>query len=225
MACKRRTVEGYWVPLTQDNQRKSPPMLIWNRMRWQHWGALRKGTKRAFSGPRGADSVGEGPSCAAEGGSRTSWVSTPGWGGGGPGEKPPPAAFSQGRCKPPRASAAGALRSPVQEEKIPFQKARLSTQIKVKLFNKSSPRSHVGEIYFCIIALSRDLEAIFFFAVNLLGIPSTIWEQTGISSYVNYLTIPRGNSFSICFPIANIISAGSIGNSRRNSWRLLQSWC
>lgn len=94
--------------------------------------------------------------------------------GGGPGEKPPPAAFSQGRCKPPRASAAGALRSPVQEEKIPFQKARLSTQIKVKLFNKSSPRSHVGEIYFCIIALSRDLEAIFFFAVNLLGIPSTI---------------------------------------------------
>lgn len=146
-----------------------------------------------------------------------------GW--GGPGEKPPPAAFSQGRCKPPRASAAGALRSPVQEEKIPFQKARLSTQIKVKLFNKSSPRSHVGEIYFCIIALSRDLEAIFFFAVNLLGIPSTIWEQTGISSYVNYLTIPRGNSFSICFPIANIISAGSIGNSRRNSWRLLQSWC
>ena len=49
-------------------------------------------------------------------------VSTPGWGGGGPGEKPPPAAFSQGRCKPPGASAAGALRSPVQEEKIPFQK-------------------------------------------------------------------------------------------------------
>lgn len=81
--------------------------------------------------------------------------------GGDPGEKPPPAAFSQG-CKPPRASAAGALRSPVQEEN-PFQKARLSTQIKVKLFNKSSPRSRVGGFYFCIIALSRDLEAIFLF--------------------------------------------------------------
>ena len=223
MPCKQRTVEGYRVPLTQDNQRKLPPMLIWNRMRWQHWGALRKGTKRAFSGSRGADSVGEGPSCAAEGGSRTSWSLHTWMGRGGHGEKPPPAAFSQGHCKPPEASAAGALRSPVQEEKIPFQKGSFINANKVKLFTKSSPRSRVGEIYFCIIALSRDLEAIFFFAVNLLEFQVQSENRQALVP-INYLTIPRGNSFSICFPITNIISAGSTGNSKWNWWRILQRW-
>ena len=133
-------------------------------------------------------------------------------GRGGHGEKPPPAAFSQGHCKPPEASAAGALRSPVQEEKIPFQKGSFINANKVKLFNKPSPRSRVEEIYFCIIALSRDLEAIFFFAVNLLEFQVQSENRQALVP-INYLTIPHGNSFSICFPITNIISAGSTGNS------------
>lgn len=96
-------------------------------------------------------------------------VSTPGWGGGDPARSLP-----RPRSHRDAANPLGHLqlvRSGAQckKRKSLFRKARLSTQIKVKLFNKSSPRSRVGEIYFCLIALSRDLEAIFFFAVNLLN--------------------------------------------------------
>ena len=95
--------------------------------------------------------------------------STPGWGGGDPARSLP-----RPRSHRDAANPLGHLQlvrsgSQCKKRKSLFRKARLSTQIKVKLFNKSSPRSRVGEIYFCLIALSRDLEAIFFFAVNLLN--------------------------------------------------------
>ena len=96
-------------------------------------------------------------------------VSTPGWGGGDPARSLPRLRSHRDAANPPGHLQLVRSGAQCKKRKSLFRKARLSTQIKVKLFNKSSPRPRVGEIYFCIIALFRDLEAIFFFAVNLLN--------------------------------------------------------